>query len=113
MRRFRSSALGAALLSLALVAAACGGGEEPGGGGQTTGGGATVASQLTLGGPPECPTRPFCIPGLKQTYGLEFKSFKPLDVGGPQTVAALKSGAIQIGVLFSTDPVITDNGWVG
>src|SRR3954468_19028716 len=27
-----------------------------------------VGSQLTLGGPAECPTRPFCVPGLKNTY---------------------------------------------
>src|SRR6266540_2796907 len=32
--------------------------------------------------------------------------------GGAQTVAALKSGAIQVALLFSTDPVIMDNGWV-
>jgi osmoprotectant transport system substrate-binding protein len=109
MRRFRRSALGATVaLAAAMVLAAC----SSGGGGTTTGGGATVASQLTLGGPPECPTRPFCIPGLKKTYGITFKSFRPLDVGGAQTVAALKSGAIQVALLFTTDPVITDNGWV-
>jgi osmoprotectant transport system substrate-binding protein len=112
MRSLRRSALGAtsAALAMALTLAAC----SSGGGGTTStgGGGATVASQLVLGGPPECPQRPFCIPGLQKTYGITFKSFKPLDVGGPQTVAALKAGAIQVALLFSTDPVITDNGWV-
>jgi osmoprotectant transport system substrate-binding protein len=73
---------------------------------------AAVAGQLTLGGPPECPQRPFCIIGLKDTYGITFKDFKPLDVGGPQTVAALKSNAVQIGLLFSTDPSIIENGFV-
>ena len=73
---------------------------------------APVANKLTLGGPPECPTRPFCIPGLKKTYGITFKDFKALDTGGPQTVAALKSNAVQIGLLFSTDPSITTNGFV-
>jgi len=97
------------LLAASLALAAC----SSGGDGTTSSGGTgTVAAQLTLGGPPECPQRPFCIPGLKDTYGLTFKSFKPLDVGGAQTVAALKSGAIQVALLFSTDPVITDNGWV-
>jgi osmoprotectant transport system substrate-binding protein len=71
-----------------------------------------VANKLTLGGPPECPQRPFCIPGLKNVYGITFKDFKALDVGGPQTVAALKSNAVQIGLLFSTDPSITQNGFV-
>ncbi|TMK87032.1 MAG: hypothetical protein E6G44_01200 [Actinobacteria bacterium] len=110
MRSVRRSALGATALALAVATAlaAC----SSGGGGTTSGGGATVASKLVLGGPPECPQRPFCIPGLKNTYGLTFKEFKPLDVGGSQTVAALKSGAIQVALLFSTDPVISDNGWV-
>jgi osmoprotectant transport system substrate-binding protein len=66
-----------------------------------------VASQLVLGGPPECPQRPFCLVGLQQTYGLQFKDFKPLDVGGPLTVAALDSGDIDVGLLFTTDPNIS------
>jgi len=33
---------------------------------------AEVKDDLVLGGPPECPQRPFCLPGLKQTYGLKF-----------------------------------------
>jgi osmoprotectant transport system substrate-binding protein len=35
---------------------------------------ADVDDELTLGGPPECPERPFCIPGLEETYGLTFAS---------------------------------------
>lgn len=33
---------------------------------------AKVTDELTLGGPPECPERPFCIRGLEDTYGLQF-----------------------------------------
>jgi osmoprotectant transport system substrate-binding protein len=33
---------------------------------------ADVDESLVLGGPAECPERPFCIPGLKATYGLAF-----------------------------------------
>jgi glycine betaine/choline ABC-type transport system substrate-binding protein len=110
MRRFRSTALGAALLAFALVGAACAE-EEPGGGGGG-GGGDTVASQLTLGGPPECPERPFCIPGLRDTYGVEFGEFVPLDVGGPLTVEALRNGDIDVGLLFSTNSVIAEEGWI-
>jgi osmoprotectant transport system substrate-binding protein len=73
---------------------------------------AGVASQLTLGAPPECPQRFFCLAGLKDTYGIVFDDFEPLDVGGPQTVAALKSDDVQIGLLFSTDPSIEANGFV-
>ncbi len=71
-----------------------------------------VAGQLTFGGPPECPQRPFCITGLKSVYGILFWDFKPLDAGGPQTIAALKTDAVQIGLLFSTDPSIRQNGFV-
>jgi osmoprotectant transport system substrate-binding protein len=34
---------------------------------------ATVTEQLTLGGPPECPERPFCILGFEEVYGLTFE----------------------------------------
>jgi glycine betaine/choline ABC-type transport system substrate-binding protein len=108
MRYFRTSVLGAALLTLTLLAACA----EGSGGGGTDGGGQTVASQLTLGGPPECPERPFCIPGFRDTYGIEFGNFVPLDVGGPLTVEALQNGEIDVGLLFSTDPSIQENGWV-
>lgn len=71
-----------------------------------------VAGDLTLGGPPECPKRPFCIPGLKKVYDIEFGDFKPLDVGGPLTVAALQGGKIDVALLFSTSSVIGSKGWV-
>ena len=64
---------------------------------------AAVGDQLVLGGPPECPTRPFCQPGLEKTYGIHFKSFKALDAGGPLTFAALANGSIQVGLVFSSD----------
>jgi osmoprotectant transport system substrate-binding protein len=50
--------------------------------------------------------------GLQEKYGLEFKSFKPLDSGGPLTVAALKKGDVQAANIFSTDPSIVTNGFV-
>lgn len=71
-----------------------------------------VGSQLVLGGPAECPARPFCATGLKSTYGISFKDFKPLDTGGPLTVAALKGGQIDIGLLFTSDSTIATNGFV-
>ena len=73
---------------------------------------ASVASQWTLGGPPECPQRPFCQQGLESVYGLHFKSFKSLDTGGPLTFAALKQGAINIGLVFSSDGGISANNFV-
>jgi osmoprotectant transport system substrate-binding protein len=71
---------------------------------------APVAGQLVLGAPADCTTAAFCIPGLKKTYGIQFKDFKPLDPGAP-TVAAIDSGAVQVGELFSLDPTISDKGY--
>ena len=69
--------------------------------------------ELTLGGPPECPERPFCIPGLRDTYGVDFSNnFRPLDVGGPRTRDALSNGDIDVALLFSTDGAILENEWV-
>ena len=73
---------------------------------------ASVAGQLVFGGPPECPNREFCAIGLKSVYGLTFKEFKPLDVGGPLTVTALKGGQIDVGLLFTTDARIAVEGFV-
>ena len=58
---------------------------------------------LVLGGPTECPDRPFCQPGLQETYGLQFAEFRELDAGGPLTKAALQQGEISIGLVFSSD----------
>lgn len=73
---------------------------------------AAIGDQLTLGGPPECPTRPFCQPGLKSTYGINFKAFKSLDPDGPLTRAALANNSIQVGLVFSSDADLTSLGLV-
>jgi len=71
-----------------------------------------VAKDLVLGGPPECPTRPFCALGLKNTYGITFKDFKPLDTGGPLTITALDGKQIDVGLLFTSDPSIVAKNFV-
>ena len=73
---------------------------------------AAVGNQLVLGGPPECATRPFCEPGLMQTYGIHFKDFKSLDPDGPLTRAALANGSIQVGLVFSSDGDLNSLGLV-
>jgi osmoprotectant transport system substrate-binding protein len=46
-------------------------------------------------------------------YGIDLSDgFVPLDGGGPLTVAALEGGEIDVAILFSTDGVIADKGWV-
>jgi len=67
---------------------------------------ARAAPGLVFGGPPECPERPDCLPGLRRAYGLQFRAFAALDAGGPLTRQALKSGDIGVALLFTTDPAI-------
>jgi osmoprotectant transport system substrate-binding protein len=71
-----------------------------------------IGNQLVLGAGPECPTRPFCEPGLKTTYGITFKDFKALDTDGPLTRAAFKNGTIQVGLVFSSDADLNQAGLV-
>ena len=71
-----------------------------------------VAKDLILGGPAECPQRPFCAVGLKDKYGIVFKDFKALDSGGPLTVAALEGKQIDVALIFTSDPSITAKGFV-
>jgi len=73
---------------------------------------APIGNTLVLGGPPECPTRPFCALGLKNTYGITFKDFKPLDTGGPLTITALDGKQIDVGLLFTSDPSIVAKNFV-
>lgn len=71
-----------------------------------------VADQLTIGAGPEFQERYQGLVGLKDLYGVTFKEFKPLDAGGPLTIAALADGSIDVANVFSTDPNIVANGWV-
>jgi len=73
---------------------------------------ADVAGQFKFGGPPECPEREFCLQGLETVYGLQFAEFVPLDAAGPITIAALEGGDIDLALLFSSQGVIAEKGWV-
>jgi len=73
---------------------------------------APIGNQLVLGAGPECPTRPFCLPGLQNTYGIHFKDFKALDTDGPATRAAFANGTIQVGLVFSSDSDLNKLGLV-
>lgn len=71
-----------------------------------------AAPDLVIGGSPEFQTRQQGLLGLKSEYGVEFKSFKALDAGGPLTQAALKKNTVQAADLFTTDPTITKEKFV-
>src|SRR5437764_4944220 len=73
---------------------------------------APFAAKMTLGGPAECPTRPFCLPGLQKTYGLKFKDFKSLDAGGPLSKNALANGDVNVALIFSSDGAVQARNFV-
>ncbi|MGH8946876.1 MAG: ABC transporter substrate-binding protein [Acidimicrobiia bacterium] len=67
--------------------------------------------EITLAGPPECEERVTCYAGLVETYGLDNLRFEAIQEGAAR-VAALEAGDIQLALLFSTQPVITEKGFV-
>ncbi|MFI9804387.1 ABC transporter substrate-binding protein [Streptomyces sp. NPDC052301] len=71
-----------------------------------------VAKDLVIGASPEFQARQQGLVGLKSVYGLQFKSFRALDAGGPLTEAALKKNAVQVADLFSTNPTISKEKFV-
>ncbi|SFW66362.1 ABC transporter substrate-binding protein [Amycolatopsis australiensis] len=65
---------------------------------------------LVFGGPGQWSSR--WKDKIKALYGCEFKEIRTTDTGGPVTVAALKSGDVQVADLFSTSATIAANGFV-
>jgi osmoprotectant transport system substrate-binding protein len=57
---------------------------------------------VVVGGPAECPERPYCLIGLRDVYGVRVRRFVPLD-GQAQTLDALSQGVIDVAVMFTTD----------
>lgn len=64
---------------------------------------AETCGTISLGGPPECPERPFCQVGLEEQYGIEVAQFESLDAGGPLTKTAIQQGQVMVGLVFSSD----------
>ncbi|MFB7506528.1 ABC transporter substrate-binding protein [Streptomyces broussonetiae] len=71
-----------------------------------------IAGDLVMGASPEFQTRQQGLVGLKDVYGLQFKSFRALDAGGPLTQAALKKNAVQAADIFTTDATISKEKFV-
>lgn len=67
----------------------------------------TVAGSMRFGGPAECPERPLCLVGLEEVYGIEFAEFIP-QRSLTFTAEALRRNEIDVGLLFSTAPELTD-----
>jgi osmoprotectant transport system substrate-binding protein len=67
---------------------------------------------LTVGGPPDCETNAYCIPGIQRVYGVDLTGgFTALD---SQTAIAdaLEADEIDVGVMFSTSGELTRGGLV-
>jgi osmoprotectant transport system substrate-binding protein len=75
---------------------------------------AAVQDQLTWGLPPECETNPLCAGALKDSYGIAFppKSVKLLGACGSEIAQALEGKAVDVGELCSTQPAISQFGFV-
>jgi glycine betaine/choline ABC-type transport system substrate-binding protein len=65
------------------------------------------AQDLTLYGSPECRERQDCLLGLQNVYGLQFKSFNPVDIGLRYTV--LDKGQADASIVFTSDAQLSAN----
>ena len=67
--------------------------------------------EVVLGAAPEFKTRPDGVPGIKDRYNCDFKSFSSLEPGAI-TTKALLDGTVQAADIFTTDASIEANGFV-
>ncbi len=66
------------------------------------------SEDLSLYGSPECRQRIDCLLGLQENYGLEFKSFTPVDIGLRYQV--LDKGQADLSIVFTTDAQLGEGG---
>ena len=59
------------------------------------------AGGVSLAGPAECPERPFCQPGLEETYGITVSEFTAYDFG--LIGDAVRNGESALGLVLSSD----------
>ncbi|MFE7132626.1 ABC transporter substrate-binding protein [Streptomyces sp. NPDC057638] len=60
----------------------------------------------------ECVQRPYCAPGLEQTYGIRVTGIDPKGVGTTQAKQAVRDGRAQMVLTTSTDATLDDFGLV-
>ncbi|HZI96809.1 MAG TPA: ABC transporter substrate-binding protein [Actinomycetales bacterium] len=71
-----------------------------------------LGQPLVLAATEECPERPFCQPGLEETYGLDITSVLPTGFGSPATKQAVQGGEAQLGLVATTDGTLDQFGLV-
>jgi len=67
---------------------------------------------VKLAAPAECPTRPFCKPGLEKTYNIKISGITPLAFDSVPLKQAVKTGKVQLGLVATTDATLGDFGLV-
>jgi osmoprotectant transport system substrate-binding protein len=67
---------------------------------------------VVVAAPAECPTRPFCAPGLAKVYGITVAGLIQTGFDTFETKAAVRDGSAQLGLVASTDASINDFGLV-
>lgn len=73
-------------------------------------GGAKLKVKIAAGD--ECEVRPFCVPGLEKTYGIDVTGVDPKGVGTPQAKQAVKDGEDQLVLTTTTDATLENFGLV-
>lgn len=61
---------------------------------------------------PECATRPFCQPGLEETYGIQVTEIVETGVATVQTKSAVRDGDAELALVLTTDATVADYGLV-
>jgi osmoprotectant transport system substrate-binding protein len=67
---------------------------------------------VKLAATPECPSRPFCQPGLEKTYKIKISGLDMLGFDTLQVKQAVKSGKDQLGLVATTDATLSQLGLV-
>jgi osmoprotectant transport system substrate-binding protein len=70
-----------------------------------------LAREMILGGAPECPQRPYCLPGLRRVYGLQFARFVPLATE-QERAEAIEQGVVDVVVTGTTDGHLASGDFV-
>ena len=73
---------------------------------------AGVGQPIVLAATEECPERPFCEPGLEETYGLDISEVLPLGFGSTQAKQAVADGQADLVLTGTTDATLADFGLV-
>jgi osmoprotectant transport system substrate-binding protein len=65
---------------------------------------------VKLAAPAECPSRPFCKPGLEKTYGIKISGLVTLDYDSLPLKQAVKTNKAQLGEVATTDATVGQFG---